>query len=147
MRQYFPNPLIQVRCNKSAEEIASSLQLVHDLMVGINLCAAAEAIAFARYLSVDLKQFYGLVNDAAGASRIFQERGLEMIDGRNGESAPTSSTTIEAIVAPMEKAIQTARDLNCPLHLGNASLSLLLLAQRHGLGSESSASVVKVFGQ
>jgi 3-hydroxyisobutyrate dehydrogenase len=106
-----------------------------------NLVAAAEAIAFAQYLDVDMEQFFTLVSDAAGASRQFVLKGREMIEGRAGGEA------LDAAAARLEKAVQRARDLHCPLHLGNAALSVLFLAKRSGLGAEGSASVVKAFGK
>ncbi|CAG7919621.1 unnamed protein product [Penicillium olsonii] len=136
VRQYFGEPIMKVEGSESEED----LQLVLDLMEITNLVAAAEAIAFARYLNVDLKQFFTLVSDAAGASRQFMTKGLEMIEGQIG-----GSETLDAAAARLEKAVQKARDLHCPLHLGNAALGVLYLAKKSGLGGEGSASVVKTF--
>lgn len=135
---------MKVSNTKSADETASAQQLVLDMMQVTNLVAAAEAIAFARYLKVDLKQFFTLVSDAAGSSRQFMTKGLEMIEGRIGGNA--GSETIDEAIARLEKAVQKARDLHCPLHLGNAAMSVLFMAKRAGLGAEGSTSVIKVFG-
>jgi 3-hydroxyisobutyrate dehydrogenase len=137
VRQYFGAPIMSV----VGKEDAEALQLVLDLMEVTNLVAAAEAIAFAQYLDVDMEQFFTLVSDAAGASRQFVLKGREMIEGRAG------GETLDAAAARLEKAVQRARDLHCPLHLGNAALSVLFLAKRSGLGAEGSASVVKAFGK
>lgn len=139
VRQYFSQPIGQVAA--TAADAQAAQELVLDLMRVVNLVAAAEAIAFARYLKVDLKQFHGLVAEAAGASRVFITQGLEMIEGRVGANAET----VDAAVARLEKVVQKARDLHCPLHLGNAALSVLLLARRAGLGGEGSTSVIKVW--
>lgn len=135
---------MKVSNTKSAEDTAEAQQLVLDMMRLTNLVAAAEAIAFARYLKVDLKQFFTLVSDAAGASRQFMTMGLEMIEGRVGENA--AAETIDGAIARLEKAVQKARDLHCPLHLGNAAMTVLFMAKRAGLGAEGSTSVIKVFG-
>lgn len=144
VRQYYAEPVMKVSCAMSAEETAESQRLVVDMMELTNLVAAAEAIAFARYLKVDPKQFFTLVSDAAGASRQFMTKGLEMIEGRIGENA--ASETVNDAIARLEKAVQKARDLHCPLHLGNAAMSVLFMAKRAGLGAEGSTSVIKVFG-
>lgn len=136
VRQYFGEPIMKVSAQSEKD-----LQLVLDLMEITNLVAAAEAIAFARYLNVDLKQFFTLVSDAAGASRQFMTKGLEMIEGQIG-----GSETLDAATARLEKAVQKGRDLHCPLNLGNSALSVLYLAKKSGLGAEGSASVVKTFG-
>lgn len=144
VRQYYAEPIMKVADTKSAEETAAAQQLVLDMMELTNLVGAAEAIAFARYLKVDLKQFFTLVSDAAGSSRQFMTKGLEMIEGRSGQNAATE--TINGAIARLEKGVQKARDLHCPLHLGNAAMSVLAMAKRAGLGAEGSTSVIKVFG-
>lgn len=146
VRQYFAEPITKVTSTKSDEETAEALQLVLDLMEVTNLVAAAEAISFARYLNVDLKQFYTLVGDAAGASRQFMTKGLEIIEGP-GQGGDGVSETIDAASSRLEKAVQKARDLHCPLNLGNAALTVLFMAKRSGLGAEGSASVVKTYEQ
>lgn len=142
VRQYYPEAITKVSNTKSAEETAEAQQLVLDLMQLTNLVAAAEAIAFAGYLNVDLKQFFTLVSDAAGASRQFMTKGLEMIDGRIGKN----SESVNDVITRLEKAVQKARDLHCPLHLGNAAMNVLFLAKKAGFGAEGSTSVIKVFG-
>ncbi|KAJ6119893.1 hypothetical protein N7523_004173 [Penicillium sp. IBT 18751x] len=142
VRQYYPQAIMKVSSTKSVEETAEAQQLVLDLMQITNLVAAAEAIAFARHLKVDLKQFFTLVSDAAGSSRQFMTMGLEMIEGRVGQN----SETINDVIIRLEKAVQKARDLHCPLHLGNAAMSVLFMAKKAGYGAEGSTSVIKVFG-
>ncbi|KAL4894722.1 NAD binding domain of 6-phosphogluconate dehydrogenase-domain-containing protein [Aspergillus ambiguus] len=141
VRQYFAQPIGGVAA--VAGDVQAAQQLVLDLMLGVNLVAAAEAVAFARYLKVDLAQFHRLVSEAAGASRVFITQGREMIEGRIGANAET----VDAATARLQTVVQKARDLHCPLHLGNAALNVLLVARRAGLGSEGSTSVIKVFGQ
>ncbi|KAE8396012.1 NAD binding domain of 6-phosphogluconate dehydrogenase-domain-containing protein [Aspergillus alliaceus] len=145
VRQYYPSPIASVTA--ATEDPSDALQLVLDLMLGVNLVAAAEAIAFARYLKVDLAQFYDLVSAAAGGSKIFNTKGLEMIQGQIAEKAPTGSQTIDEVISKLETVVQKARDLHCPLHLGNAALNVLFTARRAGLGREGATSVIKVFGQ
>lgn len=135
---------MKVANTKSTEETAEAQKLVLDMMELTNLVAAAEATAFARYLNVDLKQFFTLVSDAAGSSRQFVTKGLEMIEGRIGKVS--GAETINEAILRLEKAVQKARDLHCPLHLGNAAINTLFLAKQAGLGAESSSSVIKVFG-
>lgn len=145
VRQYYPDPIAQVMDNKSPEESAAALQLVQELMLGINLVASAEATAFARYLKVDMSQFYTLVSDAAGASTAFITHGREMIEGKIGPNAPAGLPTVDQAAQTLEAVVQKASDLKCPLHLGNAALSMLLLAKSGGFGQEGSTSVIKVY--
>ncbi|RAL14483.1 putative oxidoreductase [Aspergillus homomorphus CBS 101889] len=146
VRQYFGGAVAEVdAAGLAAEEKEERTRLVLDLMEAVNLVAAAEAIAFARFLGVDLHQFYGLVREAAGGSRVFVTQGLEMIEGRVAEKAPAGAETVDALVARLEAAVQRARDLHCPLYLGNAALGVLSLARRAGLGAFSSTAVVGLY--
>ncbi|KAJ6102854.1 Oxidoreductase [Penicillium sp. IBT 16267x] len=144
VRQYFPKPVRDVSNTWTLDEEADLRQLVLDMMEVTNLVAAAEAIAFARHLKVDLQQFFGLVSNAAGSSRQFMTRGLEMIQG-NIDMQPGSEKIDDAILR-LERAVQKARDLHCPLHLGNAALNTLFMAKRAGFGGESSVSVMQIYG-
>lgn len=145
VRQYYTKPLSEV--SPSAEtDVQAATELVLDFMRCVNLVAAAEAVSFARHLKVDLPQFYGLVSQAAGASKIFNQQGLEMIEGRIGEKAPAGSPTVDQVAAKLNVVVQKARDLHCPLHLGNAALGVLFMAQSHGSGGQSSTSVARVYG-
>ncbi|KAE8350842.1 NAD binding domain of 6-phosphogluconate dehydrogenase-domain-containing protein [Aspergillus coremiiformis] len=144
VRQYCTASIASVTA--STDDQGSALQLVLDLMLGVNLVAAAEAVAFARFLAVDLAQFYDLVSAAAGASKVFNTKGLEMIQGRIAEKAPRGSQTLDEAISRLETVVLKARDLHCPLHLGSAALNVLLTAKRAGLGAEGATSVIKVFG-
>lgn len=108
-----------------------------------NLVSAVEGIAFARYLKLDLKQYFTLVSTAAGGSRQFLTKGLEIIEGGVGKN----TETISQAIARLEKAVQKARDLHCPLNLGSAALNMLYLAKQAGFGEEGSTSVINVFGK
>ncbi|KAI9374129.1 NAD binding domain of 6-phosphogluconate dehydrogenase-domain-containing protein [Aspergillus egyptiacus] len=143
IRQYYAQPLSEVTLCADPE---AATELVLDLMRVVNLVAAAEAVAFARHLNVDLTMFHILVTQAAGASKVFIQQGLEMIEGRIGDKAPAGSPSVDDAAAKLEAVVQKARDLHCPLHLGNAALSVLYMAQRHGFGGHSSTSVINVYG-
>jgi len=114
----------------SPENIAARIDLVVNLLKGIHVCAAAEAIAFTKNLGLDLEQFYQLTKDAAGGSREFQGPGWEMIqliEGRSNSEDGVSSL-ITTHVDNLKEVTTEARRLNCPLYLGNQALNLCLIA-------------------
>lgn len=137
VRQYYPTPI----ANVSGTEDSASLDLILNLIQGINLVTAAEAIAFARNLQTDLAQYYHLVSNAAGASRVFNEKAWEMMDA----SKAAGGQSLDEAIEKLETVVQKARDMHVPLHLGNAALNVLLLARRRGLGSGASTGVVQVY--
>lgn len=142
VRQYYPHPITNVSCTASPEDKSAAVQLVHDLLIGINLVAAAEAVGFARHLQVDFGQFYDLVSNAAGASRVFNEKAKEMTGDGSGSG---SGQSLDEATAKLETVVQKARDMHVPLHLGNAALNVLFLARRRGVGESASTAVMQAF--
>lgn len=147
VRLYFPDPIAEVSCTKSAAETALALNLVQAFLIHLNIAAAAEAIAFARHLNVDLQQFYSLVIEAAGASAQFKLCGPEMIEGLKAGESPVGNLTVDDAVKQLSVVVGEGRQLNCPLHLASEALTLFTFAQRRGLGTEPVSSVLKVWDQ
>lgn len=142
VRQYYPTPIANVSANTETDT-DSAFQLILDLQLGINLVATAEAIGFARHLQTDFAQFYDLVSNAAGGSRVFNEHAQEMKDGL-GEAGSTGET-LDEVITRLKRVVQKARDMHVPLHLGNAALNVLLLARRRVDKAMPSTGVVRVF--
>ncbi|KAF3483768.1 3-hydroxyisobutyrate dehydrogenase [Arthroderma uncinatum] len=146
VRMYYPDPIGKVVTPTTMTPIskAKATNLVVSLLRNIHLCAAAEAVAFARYLKVDMDQFYELVNAAAGGSSMFKSKGAEMIGGVKQAGVQVDRSLSEAI-SELSAVVQEARDLNCPMYLGAAALGILHQAKQSGWGKCSDASVIKVW--
>lgn len=145
VRMYFPDPILSVKTkHKSPEETANICKVI-DLMKFTNICAAVEAIAFAKYLRVDMDQFYDLVTGAAGNSHIFTAIGAKMIPTPELEEHMADIPRIDEVVQQFTPIIQLARDLHCPLSLGTEALNQFLFAQRRGLGSEKCTRLLSLW--
>jgi putative dehydrogenase len=59
--------------------MGSTAKMVHQLLAGVHVCAAAEALALAAKAGLNPHQMYEIVNGAAGASWMFQDRGARMM--------------------------------------------------------------------
>ena len=127
-----------------AQNTSHTPEIIVKLIQTIHLVAAAEAIAFARHLKVDLAQFYSLVNDAAGASSMFKTIGAKVM-GIEPDMTTTSYDKLSDVIEDLSSAVQVARDSLCPLYLSNAALGILLVAKRRGWGSEGPESVIKYY--
>ncbi|MCJ1288365.1 hypothetical protein MMC26_007720 [Xylographa opegraphella] len=153
IRLYLQEPgLQQVSSPKAAKRnSASDMKLVISLLRGIHLCAAAESIAFADHLGLNLSQFFDVVNSAAGGSWIFRDRAPTMI-ANHGKHQKTEwimhdrLSNIKTSVDSMSAVVQAARDVNCPLYLGNAALNILLTMKHRGWDECTDESVVKFWG-
>lgn len=126
-------------------------------MRNIHLCAAAEGVSFARFLNVDMAQYYELVNAAAGGSAMFRARAPSMmnrthpspsvsvVNGKDGIGIGAETRSLGDAVAELSRVVAAAREVECPLHLGNAALNILFSGVRRGLDAEPDASVCRVW--
>lgn len=145
VRMYTSESVTKVKCTLSPEEASRRLQTVIKAMQYTNIVSAAEAVAFARYLNVDMTQFYDLVSNAAGGSKMFNTLGAEMIKGGTTGTAPTGSLTVDQIIKELSEIVQEARDLYVPLNLATTALNQYVVAHRRGWGAEAATSVIRVW--
>ncbi|EDN06726.1 3-hydroxyisobutyrate dehydrogenase [Histoplasma capsulatum] len=147
VRLYYRDPITNAepKASLNPKSNAAALKLIVNLLTNIHLIAAAEAIAFARLLKVDLQLVYAVVNAAAGASTIFKLRGEGMIAELTGGFDSGSTKTVNEATAELAAVVQAARDVYCPLHMGNAALNILYLAQKQGLGEKTDSHILRVY--
>ncbi|CRG91175.1 3-hydroxyisobutyrate dehydrogenase [Talaromyces islandicus] len=145
VRMYTSESLTKVQSTLSPEETTRRLQIVTKAMKYTNIVSAAEAVAFARHLNVDMTQFYDLVINAAGGSNMFNTLGATMIKGIPKGQAPAETLTIDTIIKELSDIVQEARDLYIPLNLATTALNQYVGAQRRGWGGEAATSVIRVW--
>lgn len=143
VRMYHREPVAKVTSKLTPEETASKMKLVTDLLTNVHVCAAAEAVAFSKHLKVDLPQFIELVNNAAGGSRMFENRAPDMISGlredeKNGRTVHNAVQELSAVMKETKKA-------EIPLYLASEALNIFLLARRKGLGGAADSNVMRVW--
>ncbi|KAH6895926.1 NAD binding domain of 6-phosphogluconate dehydrogenase-domain-containing protein [Thelonectria olida] len=109
---------------------AEKLRLVVNLLKGIHLCAAAEALTFAHKVGLDLDQVYELCINAAGGSTMLKSFGGDMIRVLRGE-APAVGDGLVALTKDLAGAVDEAQRLKMPLFLGSQALNLLRLVLQH----------------
>ncbi len=114
----------------AAEAVQSKLALVVDLLKGIHLCAAAESLAFAHRVGLELDQVLDLCINAAGGSAVLQNYGQEIIAAlREGKVSGTGK--LADFADKLRAAIEEAERLKAPTYLGSQALNIMTLALRH----------------
>ncbi|KAK1755905.1 3-hydroxyisobutyrate dehydrogenase [Echria macrotheca] len=127
------------------------LGLVVDLLRGILLCSAAESLAFANRVGLDLEQVLDLCVNAAGGSRVLEKVGPEIIKAFKegtaaaGWKASAGELTLQEVSQKLQVAVEEAQRIKTPLFLGTQALSVIRLALAQGEGLAAGA-VVKVWG-
>ncbi|KAF4772784.1 putative 3-hydroxyisobutyrate dehydrogenase protein [Colletotrichum scovillei] len=125
-----------------AESDDAKLKLVVDLLRGIHLCAAAETLAFAEFLGLNLHQVHELCVNAAGGSRLLTKFGPEMVQClRPGTKVQHEAATaaeqqggLGELLRDVENAVEEAQRLKVPVFLATQALNLLRRAARAGRG-------------
>lgn len=121
--------------------MGSTVKMVHQLLAGVHIVVAAEALALAAKAGLDVNQMYDIVKGAAGASWMFCDRGQRMID--NPDKKIMSALAI--FIKDMDIVYSEAKRLQSPIPLASAALQQFISGASLGLSKEDDSSVVKVY--
>jgi 3-hydroxyisobutyrate dehydrogenase len=111
--------------NSQTTDKDAAIQLVIDLLTGIHLVSAAEAISLAQHVGIPLPQLYELACDAAGGSAMFKQAGGKMIEILEKKEDGKGSV-LGGYAEKLKIAVDKAQEIKCPLYLGSAALNALL---------------------
>lgn len=111
--------------NSEIPDKDAAIQLVIDLLTGIHLVSAAEAISLAQHVGIPLPQLYELACDAAGGSAMFKQAGGKMIEILEKKEDGNGSV-LGGYAEKLKIAVDKAQEIKCPLYLGSAALNALL---------------------
>lgn len=120
----------------------STVKMINQLLAGVHIAAAAEAMAFGVRAGADPEQLYEVISNSAGASWMFQNRVPHMLAG---DFTPLSA--VEIFVKDLGIVLDAGREARFPLPLSAAAHQLYLMAAAAGHGREDDSAVVKVFEQ
>ena len=123
-----------------AAGIASTVKMVNQLLAGVHIAAAAEAMALGTRAGADPRALYEVISNSAGASWMFNNRVPHMLDG---DYRPLSA--LDIFVKDLGIVLDAGRSLRFPLPLSAAAHQLFLMGAAAGLGQEDDAGVVRVF--
>lgn len=119
---------------------ASTVKIVHQLLAGVHIAVAAEAMALAARAGVPLEQMYQVVTHAAGNSWMFENRMRHVVDG---DYTPRSA--VDIFVKDLTLVAETASALRFPLPLASTALTMFTAASNAGYGREDDSAVIKIF--
>jgi 3-hydroxyisobutyrate dehydrogenase-like beta-hydroxyacid dehydrogenase len=118
----------------------SKMKYVANLLVAIHNVAAAEAFVLGMKAGLDPETIYKVAGDGAGASRMFQVRGPQMVAGRYDEA----TMKVEVWQKDMKIIGEYATKLGVPTPLFNASASIYTAAMAQGFDKQDTAAVCAV---
>ena len=120
-----------------------ALKTVNQLLCGVHIAAAAEALALADALGLDRAKTLAALEVGAAGSFMLSNRGPRMLQAYSAED-PEVLSRLDIFVKDMGIVGKATRAAGLPSPVAAAAEQLYLLGQAHGLGAEDDSAVVKV---
>ncbi|TNI83672.1 3-hydroxyisobutyrate dehydrogenase [Aeromonas veronii] len=118
----------------------STIKIIHQLLAGVHIAVAAEAMALASRAGVSLDLMYDVVTHSAGNSWMFENRMARVLTGDY-----QARSAVDIFVKDLNLVADTAKALNFPLPLASTALNMFLTASNAGHGKEDDSAVIKIF--
>lgn len=122
--------------------LGSAMKAINQVLVGVHIAAAAEAVTFGMTQGVDPAQALEVISKCAGTSWAFENRVPHIVEG---DYAPLSAVDIWLKDLGIVMDIARASKFFAPLTA--AALQQFAAASGSGLGGEDDAAVVKVYAR
>ena len=118
----------------------SKVKMINQLLAGVHIAAAAEAMAMGIRAGADPAVLYEVISNSAGSSWMFQNRVPHILAG---DYTPLSAVNI--FVKDLGIVLDTAKKAAFPLPLTATAHQMFLTAAAAGRGGEDDSAVVKNF--
>jgi 3-hydroxyisobutyrate dehydrogenase len=125
-----------------AAGFGAAFKMINQLLAGVHIAAACEAITFAAKQGLDLQKVYEVITASAGNSWMFENRVPHILAG---DYKPLSA--IEIFVKDLGIVQDMARAERYPVPIAAAALQMYLAASGAGMGREDDASVARIYAQ
>ncbi len=120
--------------------IGSTVKMVNQLLAGVHIATAAEALALGIRAGADARTLFEVISSSAGSSWMWQNRVPHILEG---DDTPLSAVNI--FVKDLGIVLDQARSLTFPLPMASAAHQLFLAAAAHGDGGKDDAFVIRVW--
>jgi 3-hydroxyisobutyrate dehydrogenase len=120
----------------------AAFKMINQLLAGVHIAAACEAITFAAKQGLDIRRVYEVITASAGNSWMFENRMPHVLDG---DYTPRSA--IEIFVKDLGIIQDMARTARFPVPVSAAALQMFLMTSAAGMGRDDDASVARMYAQ
>jgi 3-hydroxyisobutyrate dehydrogenase len=128
-----------VHCGESPGD-GQAVKMVNQLLVGIHLAAAGEALAYADALGLDPRFVFEAVKKGAANSFMLENRGDSMLSGEF-----SGGSKLEILIKDVDLAVEAAKEHDFHAPLASTANEIYQQASRRGLGDEEDAGVIRIF--
>lgn len=120
----------------------AAFKMINQLLAGVHIAAACEAMVFARRQGLDMAKVYEVIAASAGNSWMFENRMKNVLAG---DYAPKSA--VDIFVKDLGIVQDMARAAKFPVPLSAAALQMFLAASGAGFGRDDDSSVARVYAR
>ena len=120
----------------------AAFKMINQLLAGVHIAAACEAMSFAAKQGLDLAKVYEVITASAGNSWMFENRMKHVLDG---DYTPRSA--VEIFVKDLGIVQDMARAERFPVPVAAAALQMFLMTAGSGMGRDDDASVARLYAQ
>ena len=120
----------------------AAFKMVNQLLAGVHIAAACEAMAFAKREGLDLARVFDVITKSAGNSWMFENRVPHILAG---DYAPKSA--VEIFVKDLGIVVDMARASRFPVPVAGAALQMFLMTAAAGMGRDDDASVARLYAK
>jgi 3-hydroxyisobutyrate dehydrogenase len=119
--------------------VGAAFKMVNQLLAGVHIAAACEAMTFAARLGLDLPSVYKVITGSAGNSWMFENRVPHILDA---DYAPRSAINI--FTKDLGIVSEMGRQEKFPLPVAATALQMFLATAAAGMGGDDDASVARM---
>jgi L-threonate 2-dehydrogenase len=120
----------------------AAFKMINQLLAGVHIAAASEAITFAAKQGLDIRKVYEVITASAGNSWMFENRVPHVLDG---DYTPRSA--VEIFVKDLGIIQDMARTAKFPVPVAAAALQMFLMTAASGMGRDDDASVARMYAR
>ena len=118
----------------------SKVKIINQLLAGVHIAAAAEAMALGLREGVNAEALYDVITHSAGNSWMFENRMAHVLAG---DYTPLSA--VDIFVKDLGLVLDTARGSKFPLPLASTAHQMFMQASTAGFGTQDDSAVIKIF--
>ena len=122
--------------------VGSTVKMVNQLLAGVHIATAAEALALGIRAGADPETLYKVISESAGSSWMWQNRVPHILAGDD-----TPSSAVNIFVKDLGIVLDQARAFTFPLPMAAAAHQLFLAAAANGQGLKDDSFVIRVWEQ
>ncbi len=118
----------------------SKVKIINQLLAGVHIAAAAEAMALGLREGVDAAALYEVITHSAGNSWMFENRMAHVLAA---DYTPLSA--VDIFVKDLGIVLDVARASKFPLPLSSTAHQMFMQASTAGFAKEDDSAVIKIF--